>query len=80
MWLIVLQVAVQSLWNMRLAVFVKQEHEGRVKHVSTASVRTGLGNTLGGFNPSIESPVLNTGAASVHSSRRRKCVFNGPEV
>lgn len=40
-------VAVQSLWNMRLAVFVKPEHEGRVNHVSTASVRTGLGNTLG---------------------------------
>uniref|UniRef100_G3PYJ6 phosphatidylinositol-3,4,5-trisphosphate 5-phosphatase n=1 Tax=Gasterosteus aculeatus aculeatus TaxID=481459 RepID=G3PYJ6_GASAC len=41
------QVAVQSLWNMRLAVFVKPEHEGRVSHVHTASVKTGLGNTLG---------------------------------
>uniref|UniRef100_A0A671URG2 phosphatidylinositol-3,4,5-trisphosphate 5-phosphatase n=1 Tax=Sparus aurata TaxID=8175 RepID=A0A671URG2_SPAAU len=41
------QVAVQSLWNMRLAVFVKPEHESRISHVSTASVRTGLGNTLG---------------------------------
>ncbi|KAM9833080.1 inositol polyphosphate phosphatase-like 1b isoform X1 [Syngnathus typhle] len=41
------QVAVQSLWNMRLAVFVKPEHESRVSHVSTASVKTGLGNTLG---------------------------------
>uniref|UniRef100_H3DHF3 phosphatidylinositol-3,4,5-trisphosphate 5-phosphatase n=1 Tax=Tetraodon nigroviridis TaxID=99883 RepID=H3DHF3_TETNG len=41
------QVAVQSLWNMRLAVFVKPEHEARVSHVNTASVRTGLGNTLG---------------------------------
>lgn len=51
MWRVVLQVAVQSLWNMRLAVFVKPEHEGRVNHMSTASVRTGLGNTLGGFNP-----------------------------
>ncbi|KAK5864640.1 hypothetical protein PBY51_015869 [Eleginops maclovinus] len=41
------QVAVQSLWNMRLAVFVKPEHESRVSHVNTACVKTGLGNTLG---------------------------------
>ncbi|XP_041846463.1 inositol polyphosphate phosphatase-like 1b isoform X2 [Melanotaenia boesemani] len=41
------QVAVQSLWNMRLAVFVKPEHESRISHVNTASVKTGLGNTLG---------------------------------
>ncbi|XP_056898741.1 inositol polyphosphate phosphatase-like 1b isoform X1 [Takifugu flavidus] len=41
------QVAVQSLWNMRLAVFVKPEHEARISHVHTACVRTGLGNTLG---------------------------------
>nr|XP_046261218.1 inositol polyphosphate phosphatase-like 1b [Scatophagus argus] len=41
------QVAVQSLWNMRLAVFVKPEHQSRISHVNTASVRTGLGNTLG---------------------------------
>uniref|UniRef100_A0A7N6BHP1 phosphatidylinositol-3,4,5-trisphosphate 5-phosphatase n=1 Tax=Anabas testudineus TaxID=64144 RepID=A0A7N6BHP1_ANATE len=41
------QVAVQSLWNMRLAVFVKPEHENRISHVTTASVKTGLGNTLG---------------------------------
>ncbi|KAM7389924.1 hypothetical protein PAMP_023868 [Pampus punctatissimus] len=41
------QVAVQSLWNMRLAVFVKSEHESRISHVNTASVKTGLGNTLG---------------------------------
>ncbi|XP_059201429.1 inositol polyphosphate phosphatase-like 1b [Centropristis striata] len=41
------QVAVQSLWNMRLAVFVKPEHESRISHVNTASVKTGLGNALG---------------------------------
>lgn len=40
-------VAVQSLWNMRLAVFVKPEHESRISRVGTASVKTGLGNTLG---------------------------------
>uniref|UniRef100_A0A8C4GZR5 phosphatidylinositol-3,4,5-trisphosphate 5-phosphatase n=1 Tax=Dicentrarchus labrax TaxID=13489 RepID=A0A8C4GZR5_DICLA len=41
------QVAVQSLWSLRLAVFVKPEYESRISHVNTASVRTGLGNTLG---------------------------------
>uniref|UniRef100_W5NDH9 phosphatidylinositol-3,4,5-trisphosphate 5-phosphatase n=1 Tax=Lepisosteus oculatus TaxID=7918 RepID=W5NDH9_LEPOC len=40
-------VALQSLWNIRLAVFVKPEHENRISHVSTAGVKTGLGNTLG---------------------------------
>ncbi|KAK7922477.1 hypothetical protein WMY93_009379 [Mugilogobius chulae] len=40
-------VAVQSLWNMRLAVFVRPELEGRISRVGTASVKTGLGNTLG---------------------------------
>uniref|UniRef100_A0A8C5E427 phosphatidylinositol-3,4,5-trisphosphate 5-phosphatase n=1 Tax=Gouania willdenowi TaxID=441366 RepID=A0A8C5E427_GOUWI len=41
------QVAVQSLWNMRLAVFVKPQLESRVSHVTSGSVKTGLGNTLG---------------------------------
>ncbi|XP_076877274.1 inositol polyphosphate phosphatase-like 1b isoform X2 [Brachyhypopomus gauderio] len=41
------QVALQSLWNIRLAVFVKPEHEGRVSQVHTASLKRGLGNTLG---------------------------------
>lgn len=40
-------VAVQSLWNMRLAVFINPEHERRISRVSSASVKTGLGNTLG---------------------------------
>uniref|UniRef100_A0A1A7WZF5 Inositol polyphosphate phosphatase-like 1b n=1 Tax=Iconisemion striatum TaxID=60296 RepID=A0A1A7WZF5_9TELE len=30
-------VAVQSLWNIRLAVVVKPEHESRISHVNTAS-------------------------------------------
>ncbi|XP_056625457.1 inositol polyphosphate phosphatase-like 1b isoform X2 [Triplophysa dalaica] len=41
------QVAVQCLWNIKLAVFVKPEHEGCISLVNTASVKTGLGNTLG---------------------------------
>ncbi|KAL4631572.1 phosphatidylinositol 3,4,5-trisphosphate 5-phosphatase 2B-like isoform X1 [Arapaima gigas] len=40
-------VVLQSLWNMRLAVFVRPEHERRISHVSSACVKTGLGNTLG---------------------------------
>uniref|UniRef100_A0A8D0CKL5 phosphatidylinositol-3,4,5-trisphosphate 5-phosphatase n=1 Tax=Scleropages formosus TaxID=113540 RepID=A0A8D0CKL5_SCLFO len=40
-------VVLQSLWNMRLAVFVRPEHEKRISHISSASVKTGLGNTLG---------------------------------
>lgn len=51
---------------MRLAVFVKPEHEGRVSHVNTASVRTGLGNTLGRVT------CRNISAWST----RTKCVFN----
>ncbi|XP_041076387.1 phosphatidylinositol 3,4,5-trisphosphate 5-phosphatase 2B-like [Polyodon spathula] len=40
-------VALQSLWNIKLAVLVKPEHEHRISHVGTSSVKTGLGNTLG---------------------------------
>ncbi|KAJ8351240.1 hypothetical protein SKAU_G00227160 [Synaphobranchus kaupii] len=40
-------VALQSLWNIRLAVFVRPEHENRISHVNMASVKTGLANTLG---------------------------------
>ncbi|KAJ8255100.1 hypothetical protein GJAV_G00200920 [Gymnothorax javanicus] len=40
-------VAVQSLWNIRLAVFVRPEHEHRIGHVNMASVKTGLAKTLG---------------------------------
>uniref|UniRef100_A0A8C4SV03 phosphatidylinositol-3,4,5-trisphosphate 5-phosphatase n=1 Tax=Erpetoichthys calabaricus TaxID=27687 RepID=A0A8C4SV03_ERPCA len=40
-------VALQSLWNIRLVVLVKPEHENRISQVDTASVKTGLGNTLG---------------------------------
>ncbi|XP_035388191.1 inositol polyphosphate phosphatase-like 1b isoform X2 [Electrophorus electricus] len=41
------QVALQSLWNIRLAVFVKPEHERRISQIHTASLKRGLGNTLG---------------------------------
>ncbi|KAG8537018.1 hypothetical protein GDO81_025202, partial [Engystomops pustulosus] len=40
-------VAMQSLWNIKIAVLVRVEHENRITHVSTSSVKTGIANTLG---------------------------------
>lgn len=37
----------QSLWNIKVVVLVKPEHENRISHVSTSSVKTGIANTLG---------------------------------
>lgn len=42
-----LQIAVQTLWNIKLAVLVKPEHENRISHVVMSSVKTGIANTLG---------------------------------
>ncbi|XP_063061086.1 phosphatidylinositol 3,4,5-trisphosphate 5-phosphatase 2A [Engraulis encrasicolus] len=41
------QIAVQTLWNIKLAVLVKPEHENRISHVGVSSVKTGIANTLG---------------------------------
>ncbi|XP_075704508.1 phosphatidylinositol 3,4,5-trisphosphate 5-phosphatase 2 [Rhinoderma darwinii] len=40
-------VAMQSLWNIKIAVLVRLEHENRITHISTSSVKTGIANTLG---------------------------------
>uniref|UniRef100_UPI00358E0386 phosphatidylinositol 3,4,5-trisphosphate 5-phosphatase 2-like n=1 Tax=Myxine glutinosa TaxID=7769 RepID=UPI00358E0386 len=40
-------VASPGLWNMKLLVLVKSEHENRISHVNTSCVKTGLANTLG---------------------------------
>ncbi|XP_062873208.1 phosphatidylinositol 3,4,5-trisphosphate 5-phosphatase 2A [Trichomycterus rosablanca] len=40
-------VAVQTLWNIKIVVFVKPEHENRISHVGVSSVKTGIANTLG---------------------------------
>ncbi|XP_061300266.1 phosphatidylinositol 3,4,5-trisphosphate 5-phosphatase 2-like [Pezoporus flaviventris] len=40
-------VAVQALWSIKVVVLVKPEHENRISHVSTSSVKTGIANTLG---------------------------------
>lgn len=37
----------QTLWNIKLAVLVKPEHENRISHVGMSSVKTGIANTLG---------------------------------
>ncbi|CAF94205.1 unnamed protein product, partial [Tetraodon nigroviridis] len=41
------KIAVQTLWNIKLAVLVKPEHENRISHVGMSSVKTGIANTLG---------------------------------
>ncbi|KAM9801026.1 phosphatidylinositol 3,4,5-trisphosphate 5-phosphatase 2A [Neosynchiropus ocellatus] len=40
-------VALQTLWNIKIAVLVKPEHENRISHVGMSSVKTGIANTLG---------------------------------
>lgn len=45
-----MQIAVQTLWNIKLAVLVKPEHENRISHVGMSSVKTGIANTLGNWH------------------------------
>uniref|UniRef100_A0A8C9S1G3 phosphatidylinositol-3,4,5-trisphosphate 5-phosphatase n=1 Tax=Scleropages formosus TaxID=113540 RepID=A0A8C9S1G3_SCLFO len=40
-------IAMQTLWNIKIAVLVKPEHENRISHVGVSSVKTGIANTLG---------------------------------
>ncbi|XP_055977855.1 LOW QUALITY PROTEIN: phosphatidylinositol 3,4,5-trisphosphate 5-phosphatase 1 [Sorex fumeus] len=40
-------VAVHTLWNIRIVVLAKPEHENRISHVCTDTVKTGIANTLG---------------------------------
>ncbi|XP_040428385.1 phosphatidylinositol 3,4,5-trisphosphate 5-phosphatase 2 isoform X4 [Cygnus olor] len=40
-------VALQCLWSIKMVVLVKPEHERRISHVHTSSVKTGIANTLG---------------------------------
>lgn len=57
------QVAIHTLWNIRIAVLAKPEHENRISHVCTNNVKTGIANTLG------ERGVGEQGAAFHVSSR-----------
>uniref|UniRef100_G3NI52 phosphatidylinositol-3,4,5-trisphosphate 5-phosphatase n=1 Tax=Gasterosteus aculeatus aculeatus TaxID=481459 RepID=G3NI52_GASAC len=44
------QVAIHTLWNIRIVVLAKPEHENRISHVFSDSVKTGIANTLGTRN------------------------------
>ncbi|KAM9832665.1 phosphatidylinositol 3,4,5-trisphosphate 5-phosphatase 1 [Neosynchiropus ocellatus] len=41
------QIAIQTLWNIRIIVLAKPEHENRISHIVSDSVKTGIANTLG---------------------------------
>uniref|UniRef100_A0A8C4ZRV0 phosphatidylinositol-3,4,5-trisphosphate 5-phosphatase n=1 Tax=Gadus morhua TaxID=8049 RepID=A0A8C4ZRV0_GADMO len=40
-------ISIQTLWNIRILVLAKPEHENRISHVFSDSVKTGIANTLG---------------------------------
>ncbi|NXK92273.1 SHIP1 phosphatase, partial [Formicarius rufipectus] len=40
-------IAIHTLWNIRIVVLAKPEHENRVSHICTDNVKTGIANTLG---------------------------------
>ncbi|XP_040828248.1 phosphatidylinositol 3,4,5-trisphosphate 5-phosphatase 1 isoform X3 [Ochotona curzoniae] len=40
-------VAIHTLWNIRIVVLAKPEHENRISHICTDNVKTGIANTLG---------------------------------
>lgn len=50
---VLLQVALQCLWSIKIVVLVKPEHERRISHVHTSSVKTGIANTLGGHGDGV---------------------------
>ena len=41
------KLASQTLWGIRLVIFVKPEHINKITHVQGSQVRTGIGNALG---------------------------------
>ena len=41
------QVAIHTLWNIRIVVLAKPEHENRISHIFSDIVKTGIANTLG---------------------------------
>ncbi|XP_055502093.1 phosphatidylinositol 3,4,5-trisphosphate 5-phosphatase 1 isoform X1 [Leucoraja erinacea] len=40
-------ISTQTLWNIRIVILAKPEHENRISHISTSSVKTGIANALG---------------------------------
>jgi len=45
----ILQVALSTLWGIRLVIFAKQEHRNKISHIQQSTVKTGLANALGKF-------------------------------
>jgi len=41
------QVAMNTLWGMRILILAKPEHMNSISHIQMSQVRTGIGNTLG---------------------------------
>ncbi|PKU36471.1 phosphatidylinositol -trisphosphate 5-phosphatase 1 [Limosa lapponica baueri] len=41
------KIAIHTLWNIRIVVLAKPEHENRISHICTDNVKTGIANTLG---------------------------------
>uniref|UniRef100_A0A3B3QY45 phosphatidylinositol-3,4,5-trisphosphate 5-phosphatase n=1 Tax=Paramormyrops kingsleyae TaxID=1676925 RepID=A0A3B3QY45_9TELE len=41
------QISIHTLWNIRIVVLAKPEHENRISHVFSDSVKTGIANALG---------------------------------
>ncbi|KAM6921746.1 phosphatidylinositol 3,4,5-trisphosphate 5-phosphatase 1 [Xenentodon cancila] len=41
------QMAIHTLWSIRIVVLAKPEHENRISHIFSDSVKTGIANTLG---------------------------------
>lgn len=50
-------------------MFVKPEHENRMSHVNTASVKTGLGNTLGRQSLSSASQIQTKRIQKIYNSQ-----------
>ncbi|XP_014432967.1 phosphatidylinositol 3,4,5-trisphosphate 5-phosphatase 1 isoform X2 [Pelodiscus sinensis] len=40
-------IAIHTLWNIRIVVLAKPEHENRISHICTDNVKTGIANRLG---------------------------------
>jgi phosphatidylinositol-3,4,5-trisphosphate 5-phosphatase 2 len=41
------QIAVQTLWGMRLVILVKEEHVNRISHVQMSTIKTGIAGVAG---------------------------------
>lgn len=59
-------MAIHTLWNIRIIVLAKPEHENRISHIFSDSVKTGIANTLGtDAAPPVCSVMVNAGLTAV---------------